>query len=72
MKIISRLTILNCIRMHAYMVTGGYSGLQVTGMTEWGQKLTSPKNNLFIEKQKTSLDQKLAPPQEILRRFSEP
>ena len=44
------------------MVTGGYSGLQVTGMTEWGQKSTSPKNNLFIEKQKTSLDQKLAPP----------
>ena len=44
------------------MVTGGYSGLQVTGMTEWGKKSTPPNNNLFIEKQKTSLDQKLAPP----------
>ena len=41
---------------------GGYSGFQVTGMIEWGQKSKPPKNPYgFKQNRKRSLDQNLTP-----------
>ena len=41
---------------------GGYSGFQVTGMIEWGQKSKPKKIPRASKEPKKSLDQKLTPP----------
>ena len=61
MSFLPPLKIMNMEQPGTFCFPGGYSGFQVTGMIEWGQKSKPKKIPRASKEPKKSLDQKLTP-----------